>query len=160
VIDRLLSHIPRVEAVRSTLLYLHKGYDGSGTPADELAGHALPFGARLLRVAHDYVRLSERGGADTALERMQRRGHLYDPRVIAALAEVLRYATSDAETVAVRLVDARMGMITAREVRSTQGAVLLPKGEELSAGMLERLRHHAAGGGIEEPLHVRVPRAR
>src|SRR5207302_9411083 len=39
---RLLAHIPRLESVSKIILYQDKNYDGSGFPADAVAGEDIP----------------------------------------------------------------------------------------------------------------------
>ena len=57
----LLRQIPRLGGVAQIVRYQHKGFDGSGYPADEVAGNAIPLGARILKILIDYIELSRKG---------------------------------------------------------------------------------------------------
>jgi response regulator RpfG family c-di-GMP phosphodiesterase len=58
---RLVSKIPGLEEVAKIIQYQDKGFDGSGFPVDALRGEEIPFGARLLRVMSDILRLEATG---------------------------------------------------------------------------------------------------
>jgi response regulator RpfG family c-di-GMP phosphodiesterase len=84
----LLSHIPRLESVAAVVLYQNKNFDGTGFPADKIAGEDIPIGARILRVLQDLMAYeSAKGSKAKALENMTL-SRRYDPRVLEAVAAV------------------------------------------------------------------------
>jgi response regulator RpfG family c-di-GMP phosphodiesterase len=84
----LLGPIPRLGPVREILRYQQKGFDGGGSPADDLAGKELPLGARILRVVLDQQSLEARGlDAETVRDTLRSRAKSYDPEVLEALLE-------------------------------------------------------------------------
>ena len=66
MVSQILGNIPRLEPVLEILRYQDKSYDGSGPPADDVAGDAIPWGARALKVILDLDML-EKSELPTAL---------------------------------------------------------------------------------------------
>jgi hypothetical protein len=48
-------------------------------------------------------------------------------------------------------------MVLDCDVKTRDGALVLPKGHELSAILIERLRQFAASRRVDEPIRVRIP---
>jgi hypothetical protein len=48
-------------------------------------------------------------------------------------------------------------MVLDEDVKTREGALILPKGHELSAVLVERLRQYAESRRLDEPIRVRVP---
>ncbi|MDF3071227.1 MAG: response regulator [Polyangiaceae bacterium] len=48
-------------------------------------------------------------------------------------------------------------MVLEADVKTRDGALVLPKGHELSAVLIERLRQFAASRRVDEPIRVRIP---
>ena len=48
-------------------------------------------------------------------------------------------------------------MVTNQDIRTNSGVLLLPKGEDLTLPMIEKLRGFARSVGIPEPISVLVP---
>ncbi len=80
---KILRYIPGMESVAAIVRYQGKGYDGSGLPKDDVKGEGLPFGARLLRLMLDFLRLEANGVSHgSALAQLRRASHLYDPELL------------------------------------------------------------------------------
>ena len=89
---RLLQPIPRLGGVARIIRYQGKGYDGSGTPADGLQGEAIPLESRILRVLWDFSELDgTRRNHSVALEELRLKPKAYDPKVLAALGDLLAF---------------------------------------------------------------------
>jgi len=87
---RLLEPIPRMGQVARIIRYQAKGYDGSGLPADEVAGEELPLGARILKAVGDFTVLEVRRlSRSVALEELRLRPKAYDPKVLEALGQTV-----------------------------------------------------------------------
>jgi hypothetical protein len=48
-------------------------------------------------------------------------------------------------------------MVADQDIRALNGQVLVPKGEQLTRPLLERLRSFATAVGIDEPIQVLLP---
>lgn len=133
----------------------HERFDGQGFP-DGLSGEAIPLGARILTVANEYDAL-QRGTlvseklspAEARSFLMQNRGLRYDPHVVGAFMAMLDEAASvrlpDAREITLSTDALKPGMVLARDLLSGQGMLLLPKGRELNALTIGKIRLYERG---------------
>ncbi|MDP2810731.1 MAG: response regulator [Rhodocyclaceae bacterium] len=127
----------------------HECMDGSGYP-DQLAGLAIPLGARILAVANDYDALQmgtlilQTLGPSQALEFiLKNRGRRYDPRVVDALKELLAEKPAEMQE---RVAGASVLRGAVEETPSAHrrfGSVPMPTGRLKEGMVLSRdLMHH------------------
>jgi response regulator RpfG family c-di-GMP phosphodiesterase len=160
VADRLIAHLPRLEAVRQIIQFQQAPFVGpearsSVTGVILPVGVTFPMGARLLRVAVDFdvLEASQRPIAEI-LETMRGRVGAYDPAVLAALSALRGDANGHAEVCEVRLRDVSVGMVFAFDVVATTGLVLIGRGQAASASLVERIRNHWSTIPLREPARV------
>ncbi len=154
----LIAKIPRLETVAEIVAYQEKKYNGLGVPHDEIAGERIPLGARILKLVLDFDTLESSGSQKAeALEQLSNRTGWYDPRVLAAFAELLS-AEIENEVWSVGLDELKVGMVTVDDVRIDTGLIVLARGQEITEPLLERLGHFARRAGIEEPIRVHAPK--
>jgi hypothetical protein len=155
---KIFGRLPTLEPVLNIVVYQDKHDDGSGTPADNLRGAAIPWGARALKVALDYDLLENSGHApDLATDTLRGRAGWYDPKILEAFAAmrgnpVPRYVVHE---ISVR--DICPGMIFSSNVRNRNGAVLIAHGQTVTESLLRRLRNLPDRTSIVEPLVVIEP---
>jgi response regulator RpfG family c-di-GMP phosphodiesterase len=87
--QRLVAHIPRMEAIGEMLACQQRRYDGSDRLGDLPVGEHIPLGARILKIAHDFDVLITQGVSSlealavmrtrSALVRSQPAGDLRQP---------------------------------------------------------------------------------
>ena len=152
----LIQSIPRLENVAKIIAYQEKGFDGSGVPQDDIGGEEIHLGARLLKLALDFDKHTMSGGSHVeALQRLTRRGALYDPRAMEALrtvvAEQLVY-----EVKPMSVNNLIPGMILGADVKTKEDALLVPKGHEITATLIWRLNNFAKIGVISNTVDVLV----
>lgn len=158
----LMALEPLAEASRLIRAH-HERYDGAGYP-DRLAGEAIPLGARILAVAEDYdelkmglltpERLSASQAADFIREGRARR---YDPQVVEAFLAWWQKRPADAKASGERRYwpgRLKPGMRLARDLVTHNGILLLPRGTELAASHLERLRSLERSTGWQIEVYV------
>lgn len=160
--SNLISNIPRLENVARIVRYQDKHFDGSGFPADEVAGRSIPIGARILKVLIDMLHLEGRGSSRTeALLQMQSREGVYDPMVLNAAIARFQAQPGEPEnadpastviTVAFRAL--APGQTIARRVVTLDGQIIASAGMLVTPVLLERLRNFQRSVGVEEPLHI------
>jgi response regulator RpfG family c-di-GMP phosphodiesterase len=155
VAERLLESIPRLETVRAILREQGRRFDGEGTPPGAPRGESIPRGARILRAVVDFDALETAGLSPTlALERMSERAGLYDPVVLHELGLI---SASDAGIVReLPLRSLAPGMVVARNIVSRAGHLLVSRGQEVTSGVLQRLRNVPVGM-VKEPVQVLIP---
>lgn len=163
----LMTLEPMKDAAR-LILHHQEHWDGSGFP-DRLKGEAIPFGARLLKLAVDFVEL-QRGlilerqmNSDEALLYLRKyAGRLYDPALLEDFVQVCASFLSDLTLVDPEVQvcttrDLAPGMVLARNLNADNGMLLLNAGKVLSAALVEKLVAFEAMEGGKYCIFVRVP---
>ena len=157
---RLLANIPRLEGVARIVQYQHKHFDGSGLPADEVAGESIPFGSRLLKILVDMTDERNTGvGRANAFEKMQAQAGWYDPGLLAAVRRCMEGGQAGAIDVSelsrpVHLIDLRPGMVLRSNAETRDGTQILYAGHVLSDMTIEKLHNFERVVGIKEPMLV------
>ncbi|MFG5863373.1 HD domain-containing phosphohydrolase [Metapseudomonas sp. CR1201] len=143
-------------------------WNGTGFP-DQLHGEAIPFGARLLKLAVDFVELQcglvlQRPlPREEALQYLVRyAGRLYDPALCKRFIDLCSRCAPDLlETASgILAVDTRRlepGMVLARNLQADSGMLLLNAGKQLSRTLIDKLIAFEASEGARYTLHVRQP---
>lgn len=157
ITQQLLAHIPRLEPVRRALLYQDKNWDGTGVPNDAVTGDKIPFGARLLHIALDFDALESQGMEPSLiLDTLRgRKGH-YEPALLETFAQRVG-KIGEREVKELRLRDVGIGMVFAQDVLTLQGVLLIARGQEVGASLLERIRNLSGTVLVREPLRVVLP---
>jgi hypothetical protein len=97
----------------------------------------------VLRVVVDLDELETEGLTRAqALDLMQTRVGVYDPHLLQALREQSGVSAAQVQIREMRLVDVREGMIFDAEVRNERGILLVARGQEVTASVIERIRNH------------------
>ncbi|HLV66903.1 MAG TPA: response regulator [Polyangiaceae bacterium] len=143
----LIAHIPRLEGVAHTIAALK--------PNAVPSPRGVPLGTLVLRALSELEGLEARGlPQEIALGELAARRPGHDPRVLDALRRVLeRRAELVTREISVR--ELRLGMVFADDLVSSSGVLLIKRGHEVSASLLERIRHLPAGS-VKEPIRVVV----
>lgn len=152
----LLVNIPRLETVAEIIGYQEKRFDGSGIPEDVVYGEDIPIGARILKVALDFDTFVTSGNSTKeALTQMYGKKGWYDPEIMSVLESVVDEEVF-LDVKYVRLNEITSDMILGEDVIGMSGAVLIPRGQEVTQSLRLRLVNYAALAGIKEPIKVLV----
>ena len=156
----LLSNIPRLETIASIVRYQAKNFDGSGFPADAVAGEEIPLGSRILRVLSDLILIENHDVSKAkALAKMQQCTGRYDPKVLSSVAtsfDVFVPALSKESAVSrpVLFKDIRIGHTLMSDVLTRDGTKIIMAGAPVTAVLLAKLRNFDALSGIQEPIFI------
>jgi hypothetical protein len=155
VAEQLIAPIPRMAPVVEAIHYSRKGFDGSGTPEDAVAGERIPLGGRLLRLVQDHDTLLAQGLSPTAaFATIRSHAAHYDPELLDAFAQTAASAAAAAVR-DVTLAGLRPGMVLAAAARSRTEQLLAEAGQEVTVALIARLENFAAlEHGVVEPLVV------
>jgi response regulator RpfG family c-di-GMP phosphodiesterase len=83
VSGNLLCKIPRLEEVAEIIRYQNKNFDGTGLPDDNIAGEAIPLGARLLKILMCLIEQESQGfSKQAALSAMRRQQDRFDQKLV------------------------------------------------------------------------------
>ncbi len=154
----LLTQIPRLEAIAQMIANQKKPFKAY-TTSEELAAEekVINLGSQILKVVLDFDQLVMSGLTKLdALTNLAQRSNEYNPNLVAALASF--HLDEVGELVkALRIRELSTGMLAEKDIRANNGLLLVPKGQEITYPVLERLRNFARQTGVAEPVWVRVP---
>jgi len=154
----LVGSIPRLEPVAEIIAYQEKRFDGSGFPRDEREGLDIPLGARILKIALDLDALQIGGmPTDRALSELRSRQGWYDGEVLCSLGRMLNIEVAY-ERLAVTLDELADGMLLAEHILSSDGDLLVTRGQEMTPTLRHRLLNYVQSTRpVRLPIHVLVP---
>ncbi len=155
----LLANIPRLETIARTVLYQQKHYDGSGFPADNVAGEDIPIGARILKVLIDLLELEiQKMTKDAALAQMQQRMGWYDPRVLDATFACFDIYLPDtsvkSQSQPIAAKDLRVGHVILSDIQTESGKTIVMARSHITPVLLVRLANFAKFSPIQEPIYI------
>jgi response regulator RpfG family c-di-GMP phosphodiesterase len=153
---KLLAGVPRLETVAEIVAGQATRMDAAQMPAELSAWDTKSLSMLLLRTASELDELLSSGlSPPAAIEKLGLPAHGLPRSIIDALAKI-PLEGSQSITRMVGLAQLAPGMILDQDVMSSKGIRMVPKGQEVTRTMLERLHSIAAGVGIVEPLRVTV----
>jgi FixJ family two-component response regulator len=146
---RIIDAIPRLEGVHDIL-------ERVGARATPRVGRP-PHGADLLTVALDFDDHVSHGSSEAeAVRRLVGRTGWYDRRVLDALST--RFVEGAADPIfEVALGQVTPGMVFADDVRTTEGILLISRGQEVTAGLVSRIENFWADLPLAAPVRVTRP---
>jgi HD domain len=152
----ILGKIPRLDAILEIIDYIDKNYDGTGRPRTKVSGDAIPFEARVLRLAGRVEELQGRGySVRRILDAIRLEAGNYDPRLVKAYEAVADVADDTTGTRGLDLYELRVGMLIVEPVKSRAGVMLVAGGQEVTQSLLGRIQNYHDTVGIELPIWVR-----
>ncbi len=135
---------PTARLIRSHAEYL----DGSGFP-DKLKGEEIPLGARIIRVARDFVGLQSGLMKVEPLNKLAAfdyiklaAGKKYDSKVVNALEPLVEEYSQDIVMPYENLLPAtalEAGMVLSRDLVSINGILLIAKGHKLNSNIIDKI---------------------
>ncbi|MDP3856579.1 MAG: response regulator [Stagnimonas sp.] len=152
---QLLGNIPRIELVREMLArYFDARRLSALTPEQEALADT---GARLLRAAVDFDILEAQGQtAAAAIDILRLRVARYHPELLDALQAIRGGDDPSRELRELPLGGLRIGMLFAEDLKLSSGVLLVPRGYEVTAGLIERISR-LRPGACKEPVRMILP---
>lgn len=148
---QLLEKIPRLGRVS---LMIESQY-GSDADIDSLP-ERVQLGARLLRLTTwiEHTKLHQQLGIYEAIKAAH--AHFTNEKDLDLLNALDNYkALQETKTIKeVPVSELRVGMILEGDVHSSNGSVVLSRGQELSGFLIDRLINFSRGTGVKEPIRV------
>ncbi len=147
----LIAPIPRLEAVAEAIAFQNKHVD---------ANESIPLGARILKAVIDLDQLESNGiPSHDAITAMKQNPNRYDPHVLNALENVVILMQAGDRYILKELSVRELApqMIFAANVQSSQGLLLVGKGQEATPALLLLLRNFIINGAVSEPIKVFIP---
>lgn len=161
--EQALMALDDMQRVSNIIRSHHERHDGLGYP-DGLVGEMIPMGACILAVADTYDDLqighlssTPLSAADARSMIARGRGTQFHPEVVDVFLQMLLKAApvADAPPRMLRTAQLRPGMILARDLLSSEGAVLLASDHVLTAELIKRLRLREGRDDVEMILPIK-----
>lgn len=143
VVERILSHIPRLEAVREVLSWHAKLK--APTPDRDSA----PLSAQVLHAVTELGLREARAGVADAV-RSLRSSNEHSAPIMDALAAVCQPRAPKLELLPLEGIES--GMTLAADVMSKSGLLVMAHGQLVSPALLQRLRNYHARLGVVQPI--------
>lgn len=147
VVERVLSHIPRLESVRSLLKWQELLHSGPSETS--------PLAARVLHAVTELGIWEQKEGETAAAIRALRSAGRHPAVVVEALALVCQPRAPDLRGLA--LEQLQSGMILAADVVSKTGLLLMAHGQLVTEPLIQRLRNVHARLGVVQPILCELP---
>lgn len=166
--ESLLMALEHLEGTATIIRHHRERWNGSGYP-DHLKGHDIPYGARLLALAVDFIELQRsmilprKVTRQSALELIDKfTGRIYDPELAKPFIEMCREQAPDlglsgkkVQSLSPRALVA--GMVLAQDLHSPNGTLLLNEGKELTRDLIDKLMRIEELEGTQLSLLVHPP---
>ena len=149
VAQKLLSRIPRLEPV---IEILTASREGGVAPADGL----LKTGALILRLVLDYDAYTAQGNSTgSALRLLRQQMAKYAPAHVHDLERLVGSGEATEQVIEVQVSLLNAGMVFMDDLRTNVGALLVPKGFEVTEAFLQRVRNFGAAI-LQEKVRVSI----
>jgi len=159
---QLVSKIPGLERVAKIIQYQDKGFDGSGSPSDLLRGEEIPFGARLIRVMSDILRLEAMGVHRLkALAQLDLDSRYYDPEILKVCRSRWRSPSQrpfERVNRVVPLPDLGLLDLLAKPLHTTTKMFIAPEGTLITRVLLKKIRDFEHIGLMGDFVEISVLR--
>ncbi len=148
----LATFVDSQPALGETIRAHHERYDGRGYP-DGLAGNNIPWTARCLAVAADFVEssLPKQAALDAILANS---GQAYDPEAVRLFLKVTQLARLPRQVREIMLEELESGMVLASGIYSPHGLLLIGEGQALGVATVAKIRSHNQVTPIQQRLLV------
>jgi len=151
---KLVEKIPRLETVAQIIAHQFLSYEAFDSCKD--LSEDICTGAQMLKISCDFDTLRHRGmKRPQILRHFEEQVGMYNPEMIQILAE-LQLDSEREQTLSIELRDMAVGMIVEQDIIATNGALIAPKGQEVTWSLLQGLKSFSRQVGIREPILVRV----
>ncbi len=125
-----------------------ENFDGTGSPS-KVVGAKIKSGARIIRVARDYICLQtglikdKAVSSEEAFEHIKEHAQkLYDPTVVKALKlykDKFVISSLYSNTLKINSLSMQDGMVLARDIRNNSGLLLISKGNILTEAVIRKI---------------------
>jgi response regulator RpfG family c-di-GMP phosphodiesterase len=150
--QELAPFVHHLEGVGKIIRSHHERFDGQGYP-DNLVASEIPWLSRLLAVAVAFAE-STCDQEDAIQVIRLAAGTAYDPEAIRVFVRAIPKATIPRKEKEVLLSELTPGMVLAKGIYTSNGLLLIPEGQQLSAPYIDKLLNHNRINPINQSLVV------
>ena len=150
--QELAGFVHHLEGVGKIIRAHHERFDGAGYP-DNLSGPNIPWLARLLAVAVTFAESTF--DPEDAIQGIRiGAGSAFDPEAIRVFVRAIPKAAVPRKEKEVLLSELTPGMVLAKGIYTSNGLLLIPEGQQLSAPYIDKLLNHNRINPINQSLVV------
>lgn len=150
----LLQKIPRMESVALMIEGQMKPFGAYERPAPPSMRSEMDLGAQMLKATVEFDRLVSQGTSPgKATEELLKRPKEVDPALVATL-RTADFGGSDRITKLMKIKDLAPGMVIGENIYTDKKLLLVPKGQEITSTLMERLKNFWRNGLIAEQIMV------
>ena len=137
----LIHKIPRMGQIAKTIRYQNKGFNGEGSPFDDVKGKQIPVGARMLKIVIDFLDFIDNGASqEQATLMLEEQSVLYDPELLAAFRVAIDIPQNE-ETTMIALTELSVDMIIQEDIRTEADLLVAAKGQQVTEALLRIINH-------------------
>ena len=152
----LIGKIPRLEHVAAMIGNQMLTWDEYGEEPGRLLTEEEQKGAQILKatIDHDFLLLQGLSHLE-ALGRLEKRQGVYNPEILRILAES-EISTERIRIITLNFEDIVPGMVADEDILAKNGALIIPRGQEITWSVIQGLNNFLEHIGIRDPIRVRV----
>jgi response regulator RpfG family c-di-GMP phosphodiesterase len=137
----LIHKIPRMGQIAKTIRYQNKGFNGEGSPFDDVKGKEIPIGARMLKIVIDFLDFVDKGASqEQATLMLEEQPALYDPDLLKAFRDAIDIPQNE-ETTMIALTELSVDMIIQEDIRTEADLMVAAKGQQVTEALLRIINH-------------------
>ncbi len=153
--QKLVGQIPRLEKVAGMIAHQLKPFSEFEKFEEDISEEE-EIGAQILKAVIDYDSLLHQGvNHHEALEKMAKYEGVYNTDLLTHLATI-EIQAEKIKILNLKFQDVVPGMIAEENVIAKNGALIIPKGQEITWPIIQGLQNFLKHIGIQEPIKVRV----
>lgn len=153
----LLRHIPRLKTVSGIIALQLMTMDelNEKCETDEDITEEMAIGAQVLKISIDYDMLIYGGATHKEAVKSLKSRKIYNPDILDHMAGI-KLVSEQRKIVSVDVKDIAIGMVAEQNIIAKNGALITPKGQEVTWPVLQGLKNFAKQVGVQEPIRVRL----
>jgi response regulator RpfG family c-di-GMP phosphodiesterase len=153
---QLIGKIPRLEHVAAMISHQMLSWDDYQTELGMYLSLEEQTGAQILKVAIDYDLLLLQGaGHLEAIQELEKRRGVYNMKLVKILADS-QVSTERITILNLNFEDIVPGMIADEDILAKNGALIIPRGQEITWPVIQELTNYIDHIGIKDPIRVRT----
>jgi len=154
--EKLIGKIPRLEHVAAMIGNQMLSWDEYDEEPGILLTEEERIGAQILRATIDHDLLLLQGLSHfEAIQKLEICQGVYNPEILKILAEI-EAATERVRIVTLNFEDIVPGMIADEDILAKNGAVIIPRGQEITWSVIQGLTNFLEHIGIKDSIRVRL----
>jgi CheY-like chemotaxis protein len=153
---KLITKIPRLGHVAKMIEYQLLSYEQFVYEKNRLLTDEEQIGAQILKAAIDHdFRLIQGESHKVAIQKMSREQGTYNLEILEIISEI-QIKHERVKILTLNFEDVLPGMIADEDILARNGALVIPRGQEITWSVIQELTNYLEHIGIKDPIRVRT----